>query len=208
MVLLKKLTARQREILNYINEEVMHKNYPPSVREICQAMGLSSSSTVHAHLKALEKKGFIKRDPTKPRAIAVLDHPANPKQKLKSRLVPLLGQVTAGIPVLAEENIESYLALPEEMVKGNKLFLLRVKGDSMKEAGIFQGDLVIVRQQPSAENGEIVVALVGDESTVKRFFRETDHIRLQPENPDYEPIIAKHDMRILGKVIGLLRILE
>jgi repressor LexA len=205
---LKKLTSRQREILNFINEEVMHKNYPPSVREICQAMGLSSSSTVHAHLKALERKGYIKRDPTKPRAIEILDPSVNSKQKRRSRLVPLLGQVTAGIPVLAEENIESYLALPEEMVKGDNLFLLRVKGDSMKEAGILQGDLVIVRQQPAAENSEIVVALIGDEATVKRFFRETDHIRLQPENPDYEPIITKDNIRVLGKVIGLLRIFE
>ncbi len=205
---MKKLTSRQREILNFINEEVMHKNYPPSVREICQAMGLSSSSTVHAHLKALERKGYIKRDPTKPRAIEILDPSVNSKQKRRSRLVPLLGQVTAGIPVLAEENIESYLALPEEMVKGDNLFLLRVKGDSMKEAGILQGDLVIVRQQPAAENSEIVVALIGDEATVKRFFRETDHIRLQPENPDYEPIITKDNIRVLGKVIGLLRIFE
>jgi len=186
----------------------MHKNYPPSVREICQAMGLSSSSTVHAHLKALERKGYIKRDPTKPRAIEILDPSVNSKQKRRSRLVPLLGQVTAGIPVLAEENIESYLALPEEMVKGDNLFLLRVKGDSMKEAGILQGDLVIVRQQPAAENSEIVVALIGDEATVKRFFRETDHIRLQPESPDYEPIITKDNIRVLGKVIGLLRIFE
>ncbi|RJX24657.1 MAG: transcriptional repressor LexA [Dethiobacter sp.] len=205
---MKKLTSRQREILNFINEEVMHKNYPPSVREICQALGLSSSSTVHAHLKALEKKGYIKRDPTKPRAIEILDASINPKQKRRSRLVPLLGQVTAGIPVLAEENIESYLALPEEMVKGDHLFLLRVKGDSMREAGILEGDLVIVRQQPAAENGEIVVVLMGDEATVKRFFRETDYIRLQPENPDYEPIITKDNIRILGKVIGLLRIFD
>lgn len=205
---MKKLTSRQREILNFINEEVMHKNYPPSVREICQAMGLSSSSTVHAHLKALEKKGYIKRDPTKPRAIEVLDHAANIKQKQRSRLVPLLGQVTAGIPVLAEENIECYFSLPEEMFKGDNLFTLRVQGDSMKEAGVQEGDLVIVRQQPTAENGEIVVALIGEEATVKRFFQEGGHIRLQPENPDYEPIIVKDNVRILGKVIGLLRVID
>lgn len=202
---MKKLTSRQREILNYITEEVMHKNYPPSVREICKKMSLSSSSTVHAHLKALEKKGYIKRDPTKPRAIEILDHPENTKKK--TRLIPLVGQVTAGVPVFAEENIENYLALPEEIVKGDSVFLLRVKGDSMKNAGILEGDLVVVRQQPSAENGEIVVALLGDEATVKRFYLETGYVRLQPENPDYEPLITD-DVRLLGKVIGLVRVID
>ncbi len=202
---MKKLTLRQKEILNYITEEVMHKNYPPSVREICNKMGLSSSSTVHAHLKALEKKGYIKRDPAKPRAIEILDHPENTKKKM--RLIPLVGQVTAGAPVFAEENIENYLALPEEIVKGDSVFLLRVKGDSMKNAGILHGDLVVVRQQPSAENGEIVVALLGDEATVKRFYLETGYVRLQPENPDYEPLIAS-DVRLLGKVIGLVRVID
>ncbi|NMB41487.1 MAG: transcriptional repressor LexA [Firmicutes bacterium] len=202
---MKKLTLRQREVLNFINEEVLHRNYPPSVREICKAMGLSSSSTVHAHLKALEKKGYIRRDPTKPRAIEILDPNVSSKQKQRARLVPLLGQVNAGIPVLAEENVENYLILPDEMISGDNLFLLRVKGNSMKEAGIFQDDLVIVRQQPTAENGEIVVALIGDEATVKRFFREADHIRLQPENPDFEPILVQNNIHILGKVTGLLR---
>lgn len=205
---MKKLTLRQREVLDYINKEVMLKNYPPSVREICQAMGLSSSSTVHAHLKALERKGYIKRDPTKPRAIEILDTGTHFQQKHRTRFVPLLGQVNAGAPVLAEENIESYLALPEEILKGSNMFLLRVQGESMKEAGILQGDLVIVRQQPDAENGEIVVALIEDEATVKRFFRETDHIRLQPENPDFAPIITKNNISILGKVVGLLRIID
>lgn len=200
---MKKLTSRQREILNYITEEVIHKNYPPSVREICKKMSLSSSSTVHAHLRALEKKGFIKRDPTKPRAIEILD-PLISKVKSKTRIIPLVGQVTAGTPVFAEENIESYFALPEEIVKGDSVFMLRVKGDSMKKAGIFQNDFVIVRQQPSAENGEIVVALLGDEATVKRFYLEEDFIRLQPENPDYEPLFS-NEVRVLGKVIGLIR---
>lgn len=205
---MKKLTSRQKEILNFINEEIRHKNYPPSVREICRALGLSSSSTVHAHLKALEKKGYIKRDPAKPRAIEILDHTANIKIRAASRLVPLLGQVTAGLPVLAEENIECYLSLPEEMFKGDNLFILRVQGDSMIDAGLEEGDLVIVRQQPTAENGEIVVALMGEEATVKRFYREAEHIRLQPENPRYEPIIVKDNIRILGKVIGLIRVIE
>lgn len=204
---LKKLTLRQREILNFINEEVVKKNYPPSVREICNAMGLSSSSTVHAHLKALERKGYIKRDPTKPRAIEILDPPSAPTFKRKPRIVPLVGQVTAGAPILAEENIESYYVVSEEMAKGDIVFLLRVKGDSMKNAGILDGDLVLVRQQPSAENGEIVVALLEEEATVKRFYREKDYIRLQPENPDYQPIISK-EVSILGKVIGLLRVID
>ncbi len=206
---MKKLTSRQKAILDYINEQVRTKNYPPSVREICKEMSLSSSSTVHSHLRALERKGFIKRDPTKPRAIEIL-HPASRSgSRKKSRLVPLVGQVTAGAPVLAEENIEDYIVLPEEMVgNGDTVFMLRVKGDSMKEAGILEGDMVLVRQQPSAENGEIVVALLDEEATVKRFYREEGLIRLQPENPDYDPIEAESEVLVLGKVIGLLRHLD
>ena len=209
MSYLKKLSLRQREILDFITEQISQKNYPPSVREICQAMGLRSSSTAHAHLKALERKGYIRRDPAKPRAIEILDPTANIKISLKEKikLVPLLGQVTAGVPVLAEENIESYLPLPEEITKSDTVFLLRVKGPSMKDAGILDGDLVIVKQQPVAENGEIVVALLGEEATVKRFYRETGYIRLKPENPDYAPILSQ-DVRVLGKVIGLIRLLE
>lgn len=209
MSFLKKLSPRQKEVLDFITEQISQKNYPPSVREICQAMGLRSSSTVHAHLKALEKKGYIYRDPAKPRAIEILDPASNLKikQKKKTKLVPLLGQVTAGIPVLAEENIESYMVLPEEIVKSDTVFLLRVKGPSMRDAGILDGDLVIVKQQPVAENGEIVVALLGDEATVKRFYREPGYIRLKPENPDYAPILSK-DVRLLGKVIGLIRLLD
>lgn len=207
VVAMRQLTKRQKKILDYIREEVENKNYPPSVREICQAMDLSSSSTVHAHLKALEKKGYIKRDPTKPRAIA-LTHPSlAQKSRLKARLVPLVGQVRAGVPVLAEENIESYLPIPAEMAKDDALFLLRVQGDSMKDAGILPNDLVIVRQQPAAENGEIVVALLEDEATIKRFYREADHVRLQPENTAYAVIKAKNVV-ILGKVTGLIRTWE
>lgn len=206
---MKKLTPRQKEVLDFITEQISQKNYPPSVREICKAMGLRSSSTAHAHLKALEKKGYIRRDPAKPRAIKILDPVAHTKIMFKDkvRLIPLLGQVTAGMPVLAEENIEGYLALPEEIVKNGTVFLLRVKGPSMKNAGILDGDLVIVKQQPVAENGEIVVALLGEEATVKRFYRESGYVRLKPENPDYAPILSK-DVRILGKVAGLIRLLE
>lgn len=201
---MKKLTERQKEVLNYIREEVVNKNYPPSVREICKALNLSSSSTVHSHLKALQKKGYIKRDPTKPRAIAITDPAMTDKPLQQAKPVPLVGQVTAGIPVLAEENIEEYLLLPSEIVKNDVVFLLRVQGESMKDAGILPGDLIIVRQQASAENGEIVVALLENEATVKRFYREKDHVRLQPENSNYKPIITKN-ISILGKAVGLLR---
>ncbi len=202
---MKNLTARQRQVLDFISEEVVNKNYPPSVREICQAMNLKSSSTVHAHLKALEKKGYIKRDPTKPRALEIMEskyHSTRPR--VRSKVVPLVGQVTAGAPILAEENIESYHVVPEEMVRGEQVFLLKVKGDSMIGAGILDGDMVLVRQQPAAENGEIVVALLEDEATVKRFYREEDHVKLQAENPGYSPILSS-DVRILGKVTGLIR---
>lgn len=206
---MKKLTSRQKAILDYISEQVRTKNYPPSVREICKEMELSSSSTVHSHLRALERKGYIKRDPTKPRAIEIL-HPATRSgSRKKSRLVPLVGQVTAGSPILAEENIEDYIVLPEEMSgNGDTVFMLRVRGESMKGAGILEGDMVIVRQQPAAENGEIVVALLDNEATVKRFYREKEIIRLQPDNPDYEPILSKGEVQILGKVVGLMRNLE
>ena len=204
---MKKLTKRQKEVLNFIREELVNKNYPPSVREICQAMNLSSSSTVHSHLKALQKKGFIKRDPTKPRAIAITDPAMAEKPWQQARLVPVVGQVQAGIPVLAEENIDNYMLLSHAIVKNDTVFLLKVQGDSMEDAGIFPEDLVIVRQQPTAENGEIVVALIEDEATVKRFYREKDHIRLQPENSAYVPITVK-EVTILGKVIGLIRTWE
>ncbi len=205
---MEKLTPRQQQILNFINKEVSSKNYPPSVREICEYVGLSSSSTVHSHLKALERKGYIKRVPTKPRAIELIGTHAVNMPHRESRLVRLVGQVTAGLPVLAEENIEDYFALPGEMVKGDTVFMLRVKGDSMKDAGILNQDYVIVRQQSTAENGEIVVALLNDEATVKKFYRETDHIILKPANSDYQEIIGKDNITILGKVIGLLRLCD
>jgi len=206
---MKGLTVKQRKILDFIREEVLLKNYPPSVREICEKMNLSSSSTVHAHLKALEKKEYIKRDSTKPRALELLDPSKKSDQNKKPRLVPLVGQVTAGTPLLAEENIESYMFLPENAAKGEVVFLFRVRGDSMSVAGIFEGDFLIVREQFVAENGEIVVALTEEEeTTVKRYYQEKGQIRLQPENPAYRTIITTNNGRILGKVIGLLRSYE
>lgn len=204
---MKKLTKRQKEVLNFILEEVESKNYPPSVREICEKLELRSSSTVHSHLKALQKKGYIRRDPTKPRALAIIDPSMTDDSSQKARLAPIVGQVAAGTPVLAEENIEDYLLLPSSLLKEDTVFLLRVKGESMKDVGILPGDLVIVRQQPVAENGEIVVAMLEDEATVKIFYREKDHIRLKAENPHFEDIITQEAV-ILGKVIGLFRTID
>lgn len=202
-----KLTKRQQDILNFIKHEVRTKGYPPSVREIGKAVGLASSSTVHGHLSRLESKGYIRRDPTKPRAIEILEpeETANiPKQQ--SINVPLVGKVTAGSPITAVENIEEYIPLPESIASsGEQVFMLAVTGDSMIEAGILDGDYIIVRQQQTANNGDIVVAMTeDDEATVKRFFKEKDHIRLQPENSAMEPIILKN-VTILGKVIGVFR---
>lgn len=202
---MEELTARQREILRYIKSKVMEKGYPPSVREIGQAVGLSSSSTVHGHLGKLEEKGYIRRDPTKPRAIELI----NDKDVIRKGVVnvPIVGRVTAGEPILAVQNIEDFFPVPTEFAAGSSdddLFMLRVRGDSMIGAGILDGDHVLVRQQSHAQNGDIVVALLDDEATVKRFFREADHIRLQPENPALSPIRTT-DVVILGKVIGLFR---
>jgi len=201
--LVRDLTPRQRQILEFIKREVQQRGYPPSVREIGQAVGLNSSSTVHGHLAKLEAKGYIRRDPTKPRAIELLDGQA---RALRSEIVyaPVVGRVTAGEPILAVENIESYFPLPKEFAGAGEVFLLEVRGDSMRNAGILDGDYVVVRQQPDAVNGDIVVALIGEEATVKRFFRENGHIRLQPENEAYEPIIGT-DIQVLGKVIGVYR---
>ena len=198
------LTPRQMQILEYIRREVRTKNYPPSVREIGEAVGLSSSSTVHAHLSKLEQKGFIRRDPTKPRAIELHDDAPPPSYVPEVVHVPVLGQVTAGLPILAEENIEDYFPLPKTLVHRDAGFLLRVRGDSMINAGIISGDNVIVRRQETAANGEIVGAMLDGEATVKRFFKEKDYIRLQPENDYYEPIRSPH-VRVIGKVIGLFR---
>lgn len=196
------LTARQQEILDFIRQEVREKGYPPSVREIGEAVNLSSSSTVHSHLERLEKLGYIRRDPTKPRAIEILSESSvSPAPVIN---VPLIGRVAAGSPVLAEQNVEDVYPLPKDFVLYEDAFMLKVHGDSMIETGIFDGDLVVVRRTAEARNGDIVVALVGEEATVKRFFREKDCIRLQPENSSMEPIIVK-DVAILGKVTGLLR---
>ncbi len=202
-----KLSNRQQAILEFIKNEVRDKGYPPSVREIGEAVGLASSSTVHGHLDRLEKKGFIRRDPTKPRAIEILDGDVESTGSfsLSYAKVPIVGKVTAGVPITATENIEDYFPLPTHMVGDHEVFILNVVGDSMIEAGIHDGDYVIVRQQPTATNGDIVVAMTeDDEATVKTFYKEKDHIRLQPQNPTMEPLRLKH-VTILGKVIGLFR---
>ncbi|WP_127533650.1 transcriptional repressor LexA [Paenibacillus kobensis] len=202
-----KLSNRQQAILEFIKNEVRDKGYPPSVREIGEAVGLASSSTVHGHLDRLEKKGFIRRDPTKPRAIEILDGDVESTGSfsLSYAKVPVVGKVTAGVPITATENIEDYFPLPTHMVGDHDVFILNVMGDSMIEAGIHNGDYVIVRQQPTATNGDIVVAMTEeDEATVKTFYKEKDHIRLQPQNPTMEPLRLKH-VTILGKVIGLFR---
>jgi repressor LexA len=205
-----KLSKRQQQILDFIKKEVKTKGYPPSVREIGEAVGLASSSTVHGHLARLESKGYIRRDPTKPRAIEILDADFTAtKEKEDVVSVPMIGKVTAGQPITAIENIEDYFPLPKRLVPTeDQVFMLEVMGDSMIEAGILDGDYVIVRQQSSADNGDIVVAMTeDDEATVKRFFKEKDHIRLQPENSNLEPIIVRN-CTILGKVIGVYRIIH
>lgn len=201
MAPLKTLTGRQLQILEFIREHVKEKGYPPSVREIAQAVGLKSSSTVHGHLNRLEEKGFIRRDPTKPRAIEILDD-TTPRTVTVS--VPIVGKVTAGEPILAHENIEGYFPISRDFVPYDDLFMLHVRGDSMIEAGILDGDYVLVKRQQSVDNGDIAVALLGEEATVKRFFKEDGYIRLQPENSALEPIIAT-EIEILGKVIGVFR---
>ncbi|SDK49480.1 transcriptional repressor LexA [Natronincola ferrireducens] len=202
------LNSKQLQILQYMKNEISSKGYPPSVREICQAVGLKSTSTVHGHLSKLEEKGYIRKDPTKPRAIEILDNDYNYDYKLHKEIinVPIIGKVTAGQPILAVENIEETFPLPADFInhKDEDVFMLSVKGDSMIEAGILDGDYVIVRRQSYASNSDIVVALLDDGATVKRFYREIDHIRLQPENKFMEPIRVI-DVTILGKVIGVFR---
>ena len=202
-----KLSKRQLDILRFIKEEVKRKGYPPSVREIGEAVGLASSSTVHGHLSRLETKGLIRRDPTKPRAIEILDTEEEihiPKNQVVN--VPVIGKVTAGTPITAVENIEEYFPLPERLAPPDEhVFMLEIMGESMIDAGILDQDYVIVKQQNTANNGDIVVAMTeDDEATVKRFFKEETHIRLQPENPTMEPIILQN-VTILGKVIGVFR---
>ena len=201
-----KISAKQQEILEYIKETILKKGYPPSVREICEAVHLKSTSSVHSHLETLEENGYIRRDPTKPRTIEILDDNFNLTRREMVN-IPVLGTVAAGQPILAQENIENYFPIPAELLPNQKTFMLRVKGDSMINAGIFNGDQIIVAQQETAENGEIVVALLDDSATVKRFFKENGHFRLQPENDAMEPILTD-SVQILGKVIGLMRMIQ
>ena len=198
-----KITPKQQEILEYIKETILKKGYPPAVREICEAVNLKSTSSVHSHLETLERNGYIRREPTKPRTIEIIDDCFNLARREVVN-VPLLGTVAAGMPLLAQENIENYFPIPTEMLPDKEVFMLRVKGDSMIEAGIFNGDLIFVEKTVTAENGEIVVALLDDSATVKRFYKENGHYRLQPENSSMEPIIVD-EVQILGKVFGLFR---
>ncbi len=198
------LTKRQQEIFDFIKRYSSSHGYPPTVRDIGKAIGLASSSTVHAHLANLEKLGLLRRDPTRPRAIEILVDKAKKVVGDGGSGLPLVGSVAAGQPVLAEENIEDYVEIPPIAGGDSGEFLLRVRGDSMKDAGILEGDHVVVQRQETATDNEIVVAQIGDEATVKRFFREEDHVRLQPENPDFEPIISR-EVEILGKVVGVMR---
>ena len=198
-----RITKKQTEILEYIKSQILNKGYPPSVRDICTAVNLKSTSSVHAHLKALEKNGYIRRDPTKPRAIEIIDDNFNLTRREVVN-VPLIGQVAAGQPLLAVENITGYFPIPAEFIPKEEVFMLNVKGESMVNAGIYDGDQIIVKQQSTASNGEIVVALVDDSATVKRFYKENGHIRLQPENDFMDPIIVQ-DVVILGRVIGVMR---
>jgi repressor LexA len=205
------LTKRQQEIWEFLIRYVDAHGYPPTVREIGEEVGLASPSTVHAHLANLERAGLIKRDPTKPRAVELTGRAAREPEAGEVYVLPLVGQIAAGGPLLAEQNIDSYLSVPEPLAGGGEEFLLRVRGDSMQDAGILEGDYVVVRRQQDARNGDIVVALAGDdesadEATVKRFFRESGKIRLQPENVAYQPIYAAH-VQILGKVTGVFRTL-
>jgi repressor LexA len=201
----KELTKRQQEIYDFIRKYSLTNGYPPTVRDIGKAVGLASSSTVHAHLANLEKLGLLRRDPSKPRAIEMLDKAADAlKSVVRPAGLPLVGSVAAGQPILAEENIEEYVPVPDIIGGDTGEYILRVRGDSMIKAGILEGDFVVVRPQDTATDGEIVVALVGEEATVKRYFREEDHVRLQPENDALEPIRSR-DVRVLGRVIGVFR---
>ena len=199
-----KISSKQQEILDYIKEEILKRGYPPSVREICEAVHLKSTSSVHSHLETLEKNGYIRRDPTKPRAIEICD---DSFQMIRTEMVnlPIIGQVAAGMPILAEENVESYFPVPAELVPHGESFILNVKGDSMINAGIYSGDKIFVNACSSARNGDMVVALIDDSATGKTFYKEEGHIRLQPENDTMEPIIVD-DCQILGKVFGVFRI--
>ncbi|MDO5135137.1 MAG: transcriptional repressor LexA [Eubacteriales bacterium] len=200
-----KISKKQQEILEYIKNEILNRGFPPAVREICEAVGLRSTSSVHAHLEALEKNGYIRRDATKPRAIEIIDDNFNLVRREVVN-VPLVGTVAAGQPMLAVENIEGYFPIPAELMPNQQSFMLRVRGDSMVNAGIFDGDQVLVKEQPTADNGDIVVAMLEDSATIKTFYREKGCIRLQPENDSMDPIIVRGDLKILGKVFGVFRL--
>ena len=201
-----KISAKQQEILDYIKEEILKRGYPPAVREICEAVNLRSTPSVHSHLETLEKNGYIRRDPTKPRAIEICD---DNFQMVRTEMVslPVVGQVAAGTPILAEENIDSYFPVPAELVPQGESFVLKVRGDSMINVGIFSGDQIFVNACNTAHNGDTVVALIDDSATVKTFYKEDGHIRLQPENDNMDPIIVD-DCRILGKVFGVFRVMK
>ena len=198
-----RITDKQREILEYIKKEILTRGYPPTVRDICEAVNLKSTSSVHSHLETLEKNGYIRRDPTKPRAIEIVDDNFNLTRREFAN-VPLIGQVAAGQPLLAVENIESYFPIPTEFMPNAESFMLKVKGESMINAGIFDGDNILVEKCDNVHNGDIVVALIDDSATVKTFYKEDGHIRLQPENDTMDPIIVP-DCKIVGKVFGVFR---
>lgn len=202
----RRLTAKQKEILEYIKDEILKKGYPPTVREICERVGLRSTSSVHAHLSTMEKNGFIRRDPTKPRAIEICD---DSFQIVRTEMtsLPVVGDIAAGQPILAQENILNYFPVPSEIVPSGESFALRVRGESMINAGIFDGDIIFVNSCSTASNGDIVVALIDDSATVKTFYKEKDHIRLQPENDTMDPIIVRECL-ILGKVFGVFRLMR
>ena len=198
-----KISEKQKEILEFLKQEIINKGYPPAVREICKAVHLKSTSSVHSHLEALEKNGYIRRDPAKPRAIEILDNNFNITRR-EIVNVPVIGTVTAGQPILALENIEGYFPVPMDYMPNTETFMLKVKGNSMVNAGIFDGDTILVQKQSHANNGDFVAALLEDSVTVKTFYKEKDHIRLQPENHTMDPIIVK-EVAILGKVAGVIR---
>lgn len=199
-----KISAKQKEILEYIKLQITTKGYPPAVREICEAVKLKSTSSVHSHLETLEKNGYIRRDPTKPRAIEIMNDDNFNIFRREMVNIPIIGTVTAGAPILAVENLDGYFPLPSEIIPNAETFMLKVKGESMINAGILHGDQIIVQKQTTAVNGDIVVALIDDSVTVKTYYKEKDHYRLQPENDTMEPIIV-NDLNILGKLIGLFR---
>ena len=199
-----RISKKQQEILDYMKNEILNRGFPPSVREICEAVNLKSTSSVHSHLEALEQNGYIRRDATNPRAIEIIDDNFNLVRREVVN-VPLVGTVAAGQPILAVENIDAYFPIPAEYMPNEQSFMLTVKGDSMINAGIFDGDQVLVKQQSTAENGDMVVALIDDSATVKTFYKENGYYRLQPENDNMEPIIITGNLKILGKVFGVFR---